>query len=117
VSKLHRVCWLGALVGVVLGVSGVAWQTAAAQDPAAQAAVVGEVDLWLRLLQSGGLPAVFGFLGYWVPRALSNVKITITLEAPEGGLLLRLDPGQLDELADALESRRRGVRPGTDEVA
>lgn len=96
---IHRLCYLGALIGVLLGASCVGWEAAWAQEASTPAAGASEVDLWLRLLQSGGLPAVFGFLGYSIPRALSNLRITVKIEPPDGGVLLRLHPDQLAELA------------------
>ncbi len=130
-GELHRFCYLGALVGLLLGVSGVAWS----QDPASSpsSAPVGDADLWLRLLSSGGLPAVLGFLGYWLPRAALGLVqgaaaavalelregITVRLSVPEEGIALRLSADQLEELGRLLEARApaRSVRTDPAEVA
>jgi hypothetical protein len=100
--------------GVVLGLVVLAWaDVAMAQDaPAAQAMTVPatETELLLRLIAGGGLPAVLGALGWWLPRAISSMveglikQAVAELQAWEPTIHVRLPQGEVDQLA-ALHDR------------
>ena len=71
----------------------------------------------LRLLAGGGLPAVLGMLGWWLPRALSAlvegvvIRAVVELKTWEPTVAVRLPEGDLQTLArgvnglDALHRR------------
>ena len=123
-GRLHRVCWAGGLIGLLLGGSAVA------QEHAATVASGSEADFWLRLVASGGLPAVLGFLGYWLPRAASSLVqsgaaaiasefrdgLAVRLTVPEDGIPLRLAPADLAELARGV-SQLEALHRRVDELA
>jgi hypothetical protein len=86
-------CATGAVVGVVLGIAGVAYAQEPAQTAATVAASASDVGLMLELLRSGGLPAVLGVLGWLFGRGGLPVKLTLDTD----------DRKAVDRLSSALE--------------
>ena len=91
---MHRICAIAGFSGVLLGVAMVAH----GQEPAPVVAASAETELLLRLMASGGLPAVLGVGFFYVTRAVANQVDSLMKKFFEG--LNRWEPTVTVRLAD-----------------